>query len=405
MSPQGGVEAESYDILVSGGGVAGLVAAAVFGAEGWRVLCVDPSPPVTDAGAEGADLRSTAFLQPARALLAQCGLWDRLDAHAAPLRVMRIVDAGGEAGVARDVVDFDSADLSEQPFGWNLPNWLLRREMVAHLATLPGVTFRSGVGFARMLARLDAAHVWLSDGTRLRARLVVAADGRDSPVRAALGIGASTTRYGQKALAFTVTHPVPHDNISTEIHREGGPFTLVPLPDLDGQPHSAVVWMERGPRALALRNMAVPEFEVALNERACGLLGPLTLVSARNLWPIITRHAEALTGPRTALVAEAAHVMPPIGAQGLNMSLRDLACLRDLVRGAPDPGDTALLDAYARARMPDIRFRLAGIDLLNRAALEGAPVWRDLRRAGLKAFHGITPVRRTLMQLGLGARG
>ena len=136
------------DILVSGGGIAGLIAAAAFGAGGHRVLCVDPAPPVTEESAAGADLRTTAFLQPSVALLRRIGLWDRLAPHAAPLQVMRIVDAGGAEPVARLTREFDASEISGEPFGYNLPNWLLRREMTARLAELPGVSFRPGTGTA-----------------------------------------------------------------------------------------------------------------------------------------------------------------------------------------------------------------------------------------------------------------
>jgi 2-octaprenyl-6-methoxyphenol hydroxylase len=394
------------DILVSGGGIAGLAATAAFAEAGFDVVCVDPAPPVTEAEAEGADLRSTAFLQPARAFLEEIGLWAGLAPHATPLSVMRIVDAGGAEPNPRVVCDFDSADLSEAPFGWNLPNWLLRREFAARLADLPGVDFRPGTATTGLFTREGEARVSLSDGTRLRCRLVVAADGRNSPMREAAGIGLRRTRFGQKALAFAVTHPIPHGTVSTEIHRSGGPFTLVPLPDRDGLPCSAVVWMEDGPRAQALHDLPEAEFEAEMSARSCHLFGPLRLASRRSLWPIVAQEAERLSGQRLALVAEAAHVVPPIGAQGLNMSLRDIACLRDLARARPEGlGDAAMLEAYHRARLPDIRARVAGITALNRISQGAAPALRDLRAAGIEALYGAAPVRRGLMKLGLGAGG
>ncbi|MCX7890630.1 MAG: UbiH/UbiF family hydroxylase [Rhodobacteraceae bacterium] len=394
---------EILDVIVSGGGIAGLTLAAAFGTAGFRVLCVDPAPPVTAEGEEGADLRSTAFLQPARALLERAGLWDRLAPHATPLEVMRIIDAGGETTAPRYTADFDAADLSEAPFGWNFPNWLLRRETAARLGELPGVEFRPGTATAGVVTREGEALVTLSDGTRAAARLLVAADGRSSPVRQALGIGVTTWRYGQKALAFAVTHPIPHGNVSTEIHRAGGPFTLVPLPDRGGLPCSAVVWMERGPEALRLAGLPAGEFEAAMSERSGHVLGPLTLVTRRSVWPIVSQIADRFAGQRTALVAEAAHVVPPIGAQGLNMSLADTACLLDLAVAAGDGlGDGPMLMAYHRRRWPEARARLAGIDLLNRAAMAGAPAWRDLRGQALRLAHGLAPVRRALMRAGLG---
>ena len=132
------------DILISGGGIAGLTAAAVFGAAGFDVICVDPAPPITARDVDGSDLRTTAFLQPAQELLERCGLWERLAPHAAPLQIMRIVDAGGDLPEPRLIRDFRAADISDKPFGWNLPNWLLRREMVARLKELPNVEFRPG---------------------------------------------------------------------------------------------------------------------------------------------------------------------------------------------------------------------------------------------------------------------
>lgn len=393
---------DTVDVLVSGGGVAGLTAAAGFGAAGLRVLCVDPAPPVTEESGAGADLRTTAFLQPSIALFRRIGLWDRLQPHGAPLQVMRIVDAGGAEPRPRLTRAFDAGEISDQPFGWNLPNWLLRREISARLAELPGVEFRPGTATAGLTAREDAALVELSDGSRLRARLVVAADGRNSPVRQALGIGVRTIRYGQKALAFAVTHEIPHQNVSTEIHRCGGPFTLVPLPDRGGKPSSAVIWMERGAETARLRALPREAFEVELNDRSAGVLGRLQLATGLTEWPIISQIADRYTGPRTALMAEAAHVVPPIGAQGLNMSLADLSALLDLM--TPDPGDAAALARYERGRRPEALARLIGIDALNRASMMAPRPLRDLRAAALGGLYALAPVRRAMMRAGLGTR-
>jgi 2-octaprenyl-6-methoxyphenol hydroxylase len=397
---------ETTDILISGGGVAGLTAACAFGSAGFRVICVDPAPPVTDAGVEGADLRTTAFLQPSIPVLQAAGLWSRLEPHAAALQVMRIIDAGGETPEARLTKDFDAADISDAPFGWNLPNWLLRREMVARLSELPNVSFRPGLGFARILVRDAEALATLTDGSHVAARLVIGADGRNSPVREELGIPVKTFRYGQKALAFAVTHDIPHNNVSTEVHRKGGPFTLVPLPDREGRPASAVVWMETGPEVARLAALPVPEFEAEMTARSSGILGPLTLLTRRSVWPIISQISDRLSGPRTVLMAEAAHVVPPIGAQGLNMSLADLSALLDLAeKHRADPGVPAVTDAFHRARHLEVQARVTGIDLLNRASMAEAPVLRDLRAKALDALYSARPVRTTLMRAGLGVRG
>ncbi len=394
------MQIEDCDILVSGGGIAGLIAAAAFGSAGYSVTCVDPAAPITAEGADGSDLRSTAFLHPSIAVLSAAGLWDRLAPHATALQVMRIIDAGGKLSQARLTRDFDAAEISDQPFGWNLPNWLLKREISARLAHLQNVRFQPGTGTAALLTRDAEALATLTDGRRIRAKLVIGADGRDSPVRRTLGIGTRTLRYGQKALAFAVTHDRPHDNISTEIHRSGGPFTLVPLPDRDGRPSSAVVWMERGTETARLRTLPRAEFEDALNRRSAGVLGQLRLATRLTEWPIISQIADRFTGPRTALIAEAAHVVPPIGAQGLNMSLADLACLVDLAAG--DPGSRKSLDAYERRRRPEAMARLLGIDALNRTSMLSARPLRDLRAAALGGLYAVAPIRRVMMRAGLG---
>ena len=395
---------ESCDILISGGGVAGLAAAAAFGTAGFATVVVEPGRVVTDGAEDGADLRSTALLQPARRLLGEAGLWDRLAPHGTPLRVMRIVDAGGAEEGQPVTRDFTAQDIDGDAFGWNFPNWLLRREMVARLAEMPNVRFLPGTGFAGRLGRETEARVTLSDGRVIGARLVIAADGRNSPARRAAGIGVRTWRYGQKALVFAVTHPVAHDGVSTEVHRSGGPFTLVPLPDHAGRPCSAVVWMETGPEVMRLAGLPEVAFEAEATARSAGMQGPLRLVSRRQVWPVISQIADRLTAERLALVAEAAHVVPPIGAQGLNMSLRDIATLADLARADPGGlGGAAMLDAYARARERDIRLRVTGIDMLNRVSMSGMPGLRGLRAAGLRVLHDVAPLRRGLMRLGLGA--
>ena len=197
------------------------------------------------------------------------------------------------------------------------------------------MSFRPGVKLERLLARPSSAGVVLSDGSTIDARLVIAADGRDSQVRSTLGIGCWRHAFGQSALTFAVAHESPHGNMSTEVHRSGGPFTLVPLPDHEGRPSSAVVWMETDSRAERLLSMDQAPFERAATERSAGAQGPLTLITRRTVWPIASQIAHRFYGPRTAFVAEAAHVMPPIGAQGLNTSLRDLRSLLQLSCDAP----------------------------------------------------------------------
>lgn len=394
---------EHAEIVVAGGGIAGLAATCRLAAAGFEVICIDPAP----EGPPGGDLRTTAFLAPAVATLERAGAWGRMVPAAAPLWTMRIVDAGGRARVVRERADFDSREIMDRPFGWNVPNTAVRAGLLARLRELQNAMLLSGLRVEGVLRRTSGALVRLSDGRRIAARLVIAADGRDSVLREEAGIDAPRWHYGQKALVFAVTHPAAHGGVSTEIHRSGGPLTLVPMPDLGGRPCSAVVWMMPGPEAVETHALDDAALGAALTAATMGLFGPLRVAGGRALWPIIGQLAARLWALRLALVAEAAHVVPPIGAQGLNMSLADIEVLARLVEAARaagrDIGETPLLRRYHRARWPEMAARVAGIDLLNRFARAEAQPVRDLRCLGLRAIHDIAPLRRLAMRLGLGA--
>lgn len=392
------MEKTTCDIFISGGGPAGLVAAATFGSMGAHVILADPQPPVTDTGLPGADLRTTAILQPGRALMERAGIWPMLEPHARPLASMRIVDAVGTP-VSRD---FEADDIGGSAFGWNMTNTVLRAGILARLEQLPNVDLRLGVGFARRVSRSRETLITLTDESQIRAKLAIACDGRNSPLRDAAGIGMTRHGFGQKAIVFAATHPAPHAHVSTEVHKSGGPFTLVPLPDHDGQPCSGIVWMADGPDITRLSALSDAEFATTATERSAGLFGPLTLVSKRQVWPIISQIADRMDGDRLALAAEAAHVVPPIGAQGLNMSLADIGLLANLTEGAGDPGDAALLARYHRQRWPDIRMRMAGVGLLNRASQSDSPMVQQARAQGIQTLHDVRPLRQLAMRLGLG---
>ena len=389
---------QKTDVLVAGGGIAGLTATAAFASLGVEVMCVDPAPLV---GAS-KDLRSTAFFMPSVNLLRKIGVWDALVPHATPLRVMRIVDAGGKINEIRQIADFDSAEIGQDAFGYNIPNRVIRDVLLDQISQTSAI-LNAPQKVTRILARTDSAMVNLQNGQQVETKLVVAADGRNSLIREQVGIEVQRWQYGQKALVFNVAAEQPHENVSTEIHRSGGPFTLVPLPDQNGKHMCAVVWMETGPEADRLHQLSPTEFTAAVNDRSCGILGQLNPIGERAIWPIIAQRAERLNAERVALIAEAAHVIPPIGAQGLNMSLADLDCLLVLVETADDIGAQKVLSSYHHQRWSEMATRVKGVDMLNRAAMSNAQMLRDLRVTGLRTLYGITPIRRAAMKAGLGA--
>ena len=256
-----------------------------------------------------------------------------------------------------------------------------------------------------LLCRDSTAYVKLSSGNTVKAKLAIAADGRNSILREKAGIPIKTHRFGQKALAFAVTHSIPHDNISTEIHNSGGPFTLVPLPDNEGKPSSAIVWMENGEKAKNLMEMETKKFEQAMTVRSCNILGPLKLASKRSLWPIISQIADKLYSQRLALIGETAHVVPPIGAQGLNMSLADIKVLSDLDQKYPDQlGSMDTLNEYQKNRIVDIRQRVAGVSALNQISISSNKLVQNIRAFGLENFFQVPAIKHTTMKLGMGNR-
>lgn len=391
------------DILIAGGGIAGMSAAARFAADGHRIIIVDPAP--ADIG-EGTDLRTTAFLQPGIDTLKKAGVWDAIKPTGAELRVMRIVDAGGTEMTPRETADFDGAETTQGFFGWNVSNKAARVSLMAKLETLPKVDFRFATTVTGFTGTARYGEATLSGGEIVRAKLVVAADGRNSSLREFAGIKHRRWAYDQSALVFVVTHDKPHDNISTEIHRTGGPLTLVPMPDLDGKPCSSVVWMTPANRAQQLYNMDDATLSAEITHDTMSMFGPLKVASPRAVWPMISQVPSRLISARLALVAEAAHVVPPIGAQGLNMSLHDIETLADLMAKAKlrgdDIGATTLLKSYERKQLPKTLARVGGIDLLNRASMFEPRTLRDLRYAGLTAINRIGPLRKLAIKVGVG---
>ncbi|MBJ3762164.1 FAD-dependent monooxygenase [Maribius pontilimi] len=392
---------DSTDIFISGAGLAGMILAARLAKRGFSVVICDPSTPPENAEAEGSDLRSTAYLEPSRKVMDDAGIWETLAPYATALKALQVIDTHDWPPRERTRRTFHPTDLDLDSFGQNIPNWRAHLALMEHLQTRDSVDLRLGVGYDSHVARDDAVTVTLTDGSTIRARLLIGADGRNSPVRDAAGIDVKTTRYGQKAFAFAVGHEKPHHNISTEIYNSGGAFTTVPLADHDGAPASAIVWMNDASRSRELSEMDESGFREVLNARSCSILGDMHAVSPIRTWPIITQTAKALSAKRTILIAEAAHVLPPIGAQGLNTSIADIAVLCDML--GDDPGADDTLQRYAKDRARDMKLRSGAIDLFNRVCQSDNAVVQGMRSAGLIAFHDFAPLRKRVMQAGMGS--
>lgn len=381
----------SHDVAVVGGGPAGLMAALLVARTGANTVLIASSP--------RPDTRTTALLDGSVAILRDAGVWDELKPIAAPLKTLRIVDAGRRLFRAPEAI-FHADELGLDAFGWNVPNVALTAALSDALATLPSA---HTVPQEVLESRPDEQSVALAlaNGEAIIARLAVAADGARSRLRDAAGISLKTRRTNQTALAFAVRHEHDHEGVSTELHFEEGPFTLVPMPGR----RSSVVWAVTPERAEALRSRSPEELGEAATRASGRLLGRLTVEGAIGAFPIAIGAASRLSARRTILVGEAGHVLPPIGAQGLNLGVRDAAAIAQVVRRARaegrDPGGDHALGAYARARAADVWTRTAATDLLNRSLMTGFLPFHAARGLGLAALSRIGPLRRLVMREGL----
>ena len=323
------------------------------------------------------------------------GLWPgQLKEATQPLRKLRLVDDTGSLFKA-PTITFDPAELGEEAFGWNFPLGILIPALFARAQEL-GVEF-TGADAASAHTAPDSVSVTTTAGQRLTARVAIAADGRNSLLREAAGIRTNRWSYDQTALATSFDHSGPHDGISTEHHKKAGPFTTVPMPGN----RSALVWMERPARAAELNELSDRDIAAEIQIGTHGELGLVSNVGPRRLFPMQGLVARDFARNRIILVGEAAHVVPPIGAQGLNMSLRDAAQAADLMEGEEDPGSPAIMADYDAKRRRDVQPRQQVIDLMNRSLLSGFMALETGRAAGMSLLSQFGPLRRAVMQYGL----
>lgn len=378
-----------HDVIVAGAGPAGLAAACLLALDGRRVaLAAREQGDVTDP-------RTVALMQPSIRLLMHLGLWPgTLKDQTQPLRKLRLVDDTG-AMFKAPTVTFDPVELGEEAFGWNFPLGILIPALFARAREL-GVAF-TGADVTAAHAASGGVSVTTADGHRWEARVALAADGRNSLMREAAGIRTNRWAYDQTALATSFSHSGPHDGISTEHHKGAGPFTTVPMPGN----RSALVWMERPARAAELMAMDDRELAAEIQIGTHGELGRVFDVGPRRLFPMQGLVARDFARNRIILIGEAAHVVPPIGAQGLNMSLRDAAQAADLMEGEDDPGNPEVLSSYDALRRRDVQPRQQVIDMMNRSLLSGFMALETGRAAGITLLSQFGPLRRAAMQYGL----
>ncbi len=381
----------AFEVIVIGGGPAGLATAIAIARTGRKTALVARRAPY-------ADNRTTALLGGSVDFLQGLEVWDQCREQASALIRMRLIDDTGRLIRAPEVT-FAADELGLDAFGYNIQNRDLIAAMESCAAKLDTLT-RFDAGAATVSPADEHVAVQTTDNQLLSGKLVVGADGRDSICRTAAGIDVKREPLSQTALTFNVRHSRPHNHISTEFHTAEGPCVFVPLPGN----RSSVVWVSKPSNAERLRTMDDAALSRAVEMQAHSILGKMELDSERHLFPLAFERPLELARNRIALVGESAHVLPPIGAQGLNLGLRDAATLTDIVQGIDaitDPGAESVLAQYRRARLRDINVRTTAISMANRSLLnEHLPV-QAMRAAGMHLLRAVPSIKRIAMREGL----
>jgi 2-octaprenyl-6-methoxyphenol hydroxylase len=392
-------QGDIHDVIVVGGGPAGLAAAIALAGAGWRTALIARRVPY-------GDNRTTALLGGSVDFLARLDVWRRCEDKAAALKEMRLVDDTGRL-IRAPEVRFSAQEIGLDAFGYNIENRVLMDALEARASELVAL-IRLDDEAESIVPEPACAVVRTRQGQSLSGRLVAGADGRQSLCREAAGVEVRRRVLGQAALTFNVGHSRSHRNISTEFHTTRGPVVFVPLPG----DRSSVVWVTTPNEAERLMTLNDDDLSEAAERQAHSILGRMRVEPGRHLFPLAIEQPRQVAKNRIVLVGEAAHVLPPIGAQGLNMGLRDAADLVDIVRDTRssdknpgptlvDPGSTAVLSRYESARRGDIASRTFIIDMANRSLLSDFFTVQSARALGLHLIGAVGPLRRLAMREGL----
>ena len=391
---------DDVELLIAGGGLVGLLLGIACAGAGLEVAIIDPQDPEA-MRADAYDARSSAIAYGSRRALDGMGLWPAIEADAEPILEIRVADDNSPLFLHYDYRELGSG----APLGYIVENRVLRRAVIDQVRALPNLSFRAGHKVAAAETSAFAAVAVLAAGERVRARLIAAADGQNSLLRRAAGIGALEWRYPQTSITTTVRHERPHGGVAVEHFLPAGPFAILPM---TGN-RSSVVWTERAEFAARLAALPDADFAAELAARFGDFLGAVEPVGPRSVYPLGLMLAERYTARRLALVGEAAHLIHPIAGQGLNLGIRDVAALAELVIDARrlglDIGEDTLLARYERWRRSDALQLATVTDGLNRLFSNAIAPVRLARDVGLAIVNQLPPLKRFLMRDAMGLTG
>jgi len=401
--PDAPADARSHDadLLILGGGLVGGTLALALDAHGLTSVVVDPADPAAVL-APGFDGRASAIASASGRMLDAIGLGPRLAGLGCPIRAIRVSD-----GLAPGRIDFTVPPADEEPLGVMYENRLLRRALHDALDRAPGVTRIRGT--ARADRGVHGVTARLSTGDTVRAPLLIAAEGRRSPTREAAGITTARWNYRHCAIVGAFAHERAHDGVAFEIFYPSGPFALLPLPDADGRHQSAIVWTVDAGDAAGMAKLSDRAFLAEAEKRMGGFLGQLSHASPRSTYPLGFHHAARITADRLALVGDAGHGIHPIAGQGLNLGLRDVAALVEVLADARrlglDLGSADVLRRYERWRALDTFAIAAATDGLARLFSLRGRAAGAVRRLGLSAVNALPSLRNAFMAEARGTSG
>jgi len=395
---------KTFDVIIVGGGLAGLSLSTLLAAQGAQVMCLDREP-VQKQLAATFDGRTTAVSWASQKILAAAGVWEAMAPQACPIDTIQILDGNSPV-----LLTFDKEEVQGRTFGWIMENQFMRAQLLEKAIALKGVTHLAPAQVVDFSHDKKCAHVHLADGQKLGARLIVGADGRQSFTREKMGIGARQWSYNQRAMTFIVNHEKPHNHVAVEHFKSSGPFAILPMSDApDGSHRSSVVWTEHGSDKKSARHFDEDTFNTALAARFPAQYGEVQLAGKRFAYPLGLIHAHNYIAPRMALVADAAHGIHPIAGQGLNLGFRDVAVLAELVTTAlqngEDPGADDVLQTYQQRRRVDNMAMAGTTDFLTRLFSNNIMPVSIARKAGLRAVARLPFAKRFFMRQAMGASG